>query len=138
MGSSRWLQLVMRWGGGLALVLGLAGICLSTEAAPHHVPPAVLNSVLSVCQAIFCVQFFARLLASRRTGQSGVYLKSTGGMIDAIVAFAIPFAFVAGGRSPDLWLVGIVWVLKPINAAPGLRQLNRVLVREARSLGSVA
>jgi len=138
MESSRWLRWIMRWGGGIAVAVGLAGICLTTEPEPRHLPLQLLNDVLWLCQAGLCGQFLIRLLASRRTGQIRAYLASTSGLVDAIAALAVPLAFAGGARAPDLWLVGIVWVLKPINAAPGLRQLNRVLVREARSLGSVA
>lgn len=122
----------------MALCVGLVAIALTTEPGTPHVPLAVLDVALWLCQGVFSIQFALRLVFAHRLGRSHAYLRSGQGVVDAIVAVAVPLAFALGAREPDVWLTGIVWVLKLLNAAPGLRQFNRVLVREARSLASVA
>ena len=127
-----------RWTGALALIVGLVCICLTTEPGPQRIPWPVLHFALWLCQAVFMIQFAVRMAYAIRAGAAIGYLGSAHGFVDGLAALAVPLALLAGGREPEVWLAGIVWVMKLINVAPGVHQLKRVIIREARSLASVA
>ncbi len=131
-----WLRRAVHWAGFLAIFVGLACISLTTEPTP--VAPAAVSRLLWLCQAVFVGQYAARVAIAVRARHHAAYLGSLHGIVDALAALAVPVAFVLGASEPGVWMAGIVWVLKLINIAPALRQLNRVIILEARSLGSVA
>jgi voltage-gated potassium channel len=59
------------------------------------------------------------------------------GLVDAAGSLAVPIALAAGLAPRTAWLLSVLWLLKVMPGIPGLRQLRRVLVQEARPLLSV-
>jgi voltage-gated potassium channel len=78
-----------------------------------------------------------RGIAALKAGQLKSYLLSPAGLIDLIAVFPVPLALACGGAPPRTWLLGSVWVLKLAHDSPGLAQLGRVFMIEAKALASV-
>jgi voltage-gated potassium channel len=87
--------------------------------------------------AVFVWELLAALIQSSRSGRLRSYVLSGQGFIDIIGAFGVPLALACGVSVPLASLAGVFWLLKPVPKIAGLRQLRRVLVREAGPLSSV-
>ena len=133
----RWRRRTGNWVRRIALAVGLLTVCLITEAELHRVTDGWLNIVLGVCLTVFAAEFALRLTDAYESHHARRYFRSAHGLADLVGAIAIPIGFVAGLRTPDVWLLGWLWILKLIPAASGLRQLRRVFIAERKPLGTV-
>ncbi|MBI3702037.1 MAG: ion transporter [Afipia sp.] len=87
--------------------------------------------------AIFIWELLAGVMRAVRAGRLPAYLFSVQGFIDILAACAFPLALACGVGLPLASLAGVFWLLKLVPMIAGLRQLRRVLVREAGPLASV-
>lgn len=112
-----------------------AMLVLTTESASNHHGWATWLLWFSV--AVFVLELLAGIV--RAAGSSGVstYLLSSQGLIDGVGACGIPVALACGAGLQSASLAGVFWLLKPVPQIPGVRQLRRVIVREAGPLSSV-
>lgn len=121
----------------LALALGIAALLVLTIEPVYARARIWIEAVLWCCLAVFVWEWVVRFAApSTGTGRLR-YLASAGGLIDAAAALAVPIALAFGVSPKSAWLFGAVWLLKLAPEMTGLRQLRRVLVREAGPLASV-
>jgi voltage-gated potassium channel len=121
----------------LALALGIAALAVLTIEPVYDRGRLWIEGILWFCQAVFVWEWVVRFAApSTGTGRLR-YLASAGGLIDAAAALAVPIALAFGVSPKSAWLFGAVWLLKLAPEMTGLRQLRRVLVREAGPLASV-
>jgi len=102
------------------------------EAAHHWV-----DAVLWACLAFFVFEWVVRLRHAFLAKRGWTYAISGRGLVDAVAAAAVPFAFILGASPKTAWLLGIFWMFKVVPGIPGLRQLRRVLVLESGPLLSV-
>ncbi|MEP7030877.1 MAG: cyclic nucleotide-gated ion channel [Pseudolabrys sp.] len=65
------------------------------------------------------------------------YFLSAAFVVDALVILPVPIALLAGVPDSTAWLLASLWLINLTAAAPGLSLLTRVVVTEARPLGSV-
>jgi len=138
MRPNRWRRRGGPWVTAGALTLGLVAVALNTDPAIRGLAPGGLSLLLWLCQAVFTAQFLLRLRqAFLAAGGIRAYLGSARGIVEAIGVLAVPLAFALGGREPDVWLAGAVWILRLAIASPGLRQLSRVLANEAGPMATV-
>ncbi|CCD92657.1 conserved membrane hypothetical protein [Bradyrhizobium sp. ORS 375] len=120
-----------------AVALGLSAMVLSTVTAAYEAAQRWIATLLWGCLAYFVIEWAVRVQQAARTQRVGAYLMSARGLVDTASAIAVPAALIAGLEPRAAWLLAVTWVLKVIPGVPGLRQLRRVLVVEARSLLSV-
>jgi voltage-gated potassium channel len=138
MGPNRWRRRGGRWVTASALTLGLIAVALNTDPAIRGLAPGGLSLLLWLCQAVFTAQFLLRLRkAFLSDGGARAYLGSPRGITDTIGVLAVPLAFALGAHEPEVWLAGVVWILKVAAASPGLRQLSRVLANEAGPMATI-
>jgi voltage-gated potassium channel len=96
-----------------------------------------LGICLWLCYCFFAFEWLSRLwIAARDEGARG-YIFSAAGIVDAAAVLPIPIALASGLPAPSAWLFAALWILKLAPDIPGLRQLRRVLVLEAKPLASV-
>lgn len=122
----------------LAVAAGLSTMLIPAMTANPEGQRWWTEIVLFVCVVFFCWEWLARLVHAARLGQATSYAVSPQGLIDAVGALAVPLAGLAGADHQTASLCAVAWLLKPIPNVPGLRQLRRVVVREASPLSSVA
>src|SRR4051794_30220618 len=121
----------------LAVALGMGAMVLLTMDAAYQAGSRWILGLLWGCLAFFVVEWAVRVQQAARTHRAAAYLTSGRGLLDTISAVAVPVALVAGAEPRTAWLLAVTWVVKVIPGVPGLRQLRRVLVVEARPLLSV-
>lgn len=119
-----------------AVAIGIAATLVLTtgSAANHHRWVAWL---LWFSIAVFVWELIAGLARAVTSGSVFAYVFSSQGLIDVLGACGIPFALVCGAELQSASLAGVFWLLKPVPQIPGVRQLRRVVVREAAPLASV-
>lgn len=122
----------------LAVAAGLSTMLIPAMTANPEGQRWWTEIVLFVCVVFFCWEWLVRLAHAGRLGQTASYALSAQGLIDAVGALAVPLAGLAGVDHETASLCAVVWLLKPMPNVPGLRQLRRVVVREAAPLSSVA
>jgi voltage-gated potassium channel len=119
----------------VAVGIGIAAmLALTTEGAGDL---KWIGWLLWFSIAVFVWELVAALVRAARDGRLLAYLFSGQGMIDVVAALGIPVALVSGAGLPLASLAGVFCLLKPVPRIPGLRQLRRVLTREAGPLSSV-
>jgi voltage-gated potassium channel len=121
----------------IALVSGIAAMALSTVSEVYDAAHHWIDAVLWACLAYFALEWAIRIRHAFRSDRGPTYLFSGRGLLDAAGALAVPFAMLVGVEPRTAWLFAVLWVVKVIPGAPGLRQLRRVLVQESGPLLSV-
>ena len=121
----------------LAVAAGLASLLIPTMTMDPGVQRVWIVIVLCLCVAFFCWEWMVRLVHAVRIGCLKSYSLSGQGLIDAVSALAVPLATILGVQPRSTSLLAVLWLLKPIPHIAGLRQLRRVIVREAAPLSSV-
>jgi voltage-gated potassium channel len=134
----RWRRRVGTWINRAALAVGLLCVALITDVDLHLASRGGLEVALGLCWCVFAAEFGLRVVDSSESHHARRYLRSAHGIADLIGVVAIPIGFLLGARSPDVWLLGALWVLKLTPASAGLRQLGHVFVAERRPLSTVA
>ncbi len=119
-----------------AVAVGVAAmLVLTTSSAVNH--HGWVTWLLWFSIAVFVWELIAGLIRAARNGGIFDYIFSSQGLIDVLGACGIPFALVCGAGLQSASLAGVFWLLKPVPQIPGVRQLRRVIVREAAPLASV-
>lgn len=131
-----------RFGASLAARFGILAVGLVAMTAltvPHLAQSSGgwLLGCLWGCLAYFAVEGAHRAIAAFQAGQLRRYLLSPTGFIDLIATYPVPIALLCGAPPPSAWLLGSFWVLKLAQDSPGLAQLGRVFIIEAKPLASV-
>ncbi|MGC2774423.1 MAG: ion transporter [Bradyrhizobium sp.] len=121
----------------VAVALGMAAMILLTVDAAYEVARRWIIALLWGCLAFFVFEWAVRVHHAARTRRPAAYLLSGRGLLDTASAVAVPAALLLGTEPRAAWLLAVTWVVKVIPGVPGLRQLRRVLVVEARPLTSV-
>lgn len=120
----------------IALGVGIvAMLILTTDAASYH--HRWVSWLLWFSVAVFVWELLAGLVRATHNGRLLAYLLSGQGFVDILGACGIPIALACGASLPLASLAGVFWLLKPVPQISGLRQLRRVLTREAGPLSSV-
>jgi voltage-gated potassium channel len=121
----------------LAVALGVASVLLITTDPADGTGHWLILIVFGAAVLFFVYEWIARLVAAWHDGRSAAYVASASGLVDLASALAVPAAIACGVEIKSASLFGILWLLKPARDIPGLRQLRRVLSREAGPLSSV-
>jgi voltage-gated potassium channel len=119
------------------LAVGLAAMTAYTVPDLAQSSRGFVVVCLWGCLAYFAVEGLLRAGAVYRAGTLRGYLLSPAGLIDLIAVYPVPIALLCGGAPPRAWLLGSFWVLKLAEDSPGLAQLGRVFMIEAKALASV-
>lgn len=120
-----------------AVGIGVASMILLTVDAAYEAAAHGIETVLWACLAFFAFEWLVRIDRTSRAGYALAYLRSARGLLDAACVVAVPLALLLGADQRSAWLLVVLWVVKVMAAVPGLQQLRRVMVLEARSLLSV-
>jgi voltage-gated potassium channel len=96
-----------------------------------------LTVCLWCCLAYFAIESAGRIRAAMRAGTPMRHLFSPSGLVDIFAVIPVPIALLCGGAPETAWLLASLWVLKLAQNSPGLVQLGRVFVLEAKPLASV-
>lgn len=120
-----------------AVAAGLATMMVPAMSADPDGHRWWIEIVLFACVLFFCWEWLVRLLHAVHAGGARSYLLSGQGMIDTVGALAMPAAVLTGAGFRTVSLFAVLWLLKPMPHVAGLRQLRRVVVREAAPLASV-
>lgn len=119
-----------------AVAIGIAAILiLTTDAAAYH--HRWVGWLLWFSISVFVWELLAGLVRAMRNGRLLAYVFSGQGLIDVLGACGVPIALACGPGLALASLAGVFWLLKPIPQIDGLRQLRRVLTRDAGPLSSV-
>jgi voltage-gated potassium channel len=132
-GLRHWLDRSTNW----ALGIGIAALLVLTMEPAYARARFAIEAVLWGCLALFIRQWLVRLAAGRSTADRLRSLASVDGVIDTLAAVPVPLALACGVAPKSAWLFGSLWLLKLVPQMTGLRQLRRVMVREAGPLASV-
>jgi voltage-gated potassium channel len=121
------------------LVLAVALVAMSAMTVPAFkgAVAAWLEACLWVCYAFFAYEWLSRLWDGFHAGSASRYIFSPQGIVDAVAVLPIPIALAYGLPASTAWLLAALWILKLAPDVPGLTQLRRVLVQEAKPLASV-
>jgi len=120
-----------------AVVIGIAAMILLTMDSAYEAAPRLIDGALWVCLAFFVIDWAVRVHHAARAHDAAGYLFSGRGLLDIACIVAVPVALLLGIEPRSAWLLAVLWALKVIPGVPGLHQLRRVLVVEARPLLSV-
>jgi voltage-gated potassium channel len=119
-----------------AVAAGIASMLILTAdtASYHH---RWVSWLLWFSVAVFVWEFLAGIVRAIRNGRLLAFMLSGQGLIDILGACGVPIALACGSGIALASLAGVFWLLKPVPQIDGLRQLRRVLTREAGPLSSV-
>jgi voltage-gated potassium channel len=120
-----------------AVVVGIAAMVLLTMDSAYEAAPRLIDGVLWACLAFLVVEWAVRVHQAVQMHDATGYLVSGRGLLDVACIVAVPIALLLGIEPRSAWLLAVLWVAKVIPGVPGLHQLRRVLVVEARPLLSV-
>jgi voltage-gated potassium channel len=120
----------------LVLAVGLAAMMALTVVGLDPRFHFWLVVVLWCCLGYFASKIVMQALQPD-AGTTSNYFLSAAFIIDALVVLPVPIALLAGFPDSTAWLLASLWLLNITAAAPGLSLLTRVVVTEARPLGSV-
>ncbi len=118
-----------------AVAVGVVAMLILTTDTADNLRWVVVLMWLSI--AVFVWELLARAVDAVREGRATSYLLSGQGAIDVLGACSVPLALACGVGMRSASLAGVFWLLKPVPRIPGVRQLQRVLTREAGPLSSV-
>ncbi|WP_316232437.1 cyclic nucleotide-gated ion channel [Bradyrhizobium sp. SZCCHNR1051] len=121
----------------VAVALGMSATVLLTMDPAYEAGRRWIIALLWGCLVFFVVEWAVRVQQAARAHRAAAYLMSGRGLLDTLSGLAVPVALVSGMEVRTAWLLAVIWVLKVTSGVPGLRQLRRVLVVEARPLLSV-
>jgi voltage-gated potassium channel len=119
------------------LVVGLATMTAYTVPDLQNAAGLWLVACLWCCLAYFAIDSAVRARTAIRAGAAKGYILSASGITDIVGVIAVPIALLCGLAPPTAWLFASLWVLKLAQNSPGLAQLGRVFVLEAKPLTSV-
>ncbi len=120
------------------LVLAVALVAMSAMTVPSFKGAAAwLGVCLWICYFFFAFEWLSRLWSAARSEGVNSYIFSAHGIVDAAAVLPIPIALAFGLPAATAWLFAGLWILKLAPDIPGLMQLRRVLVLEAKPLASV-
>ena len=119
-----------------AVAAGIASMLILTAdtASYHH---RWVSWLLWFSVAVFVWEFLAGIVRAIRNGRLLAFMLSGQGLIDILGACGVPIALACGSGIALASLAGVFWLLKPVPQIDGLRQLRKVLTREAGPLSSV-
>ncbi|MGC2082418.1 MAG: ion transporter [Bradyrhizobium sp.] len=120
-----------------AVVVGIVAMVLLTVDSAYEAAPHLISGTLWACLAFFVVEWAMRVHDAGRTHGMATYFFAGTGLIDTACIAAVPLALLLGVEPRSAWLLAVLWVMKVLPAVPGLHQLRRVMVVEARPLLSV-
>jgi voltage-gated potassium channel len=120
-----------------AVVAGITAMVLLTVDPAYEPAAGLIYAVLWICLAFFVFEWGVRVRHAQQANHARAYLASGRGLLDAACAAGVPLALLLGCDQRSAWLLAVLWVIKVIPGVPGLQQLRRVLVVEARPLLSV-
>ena len=118
-----------------AVAVGVIAMLIVTTDTADNLRWVVVLMWFSI--AVFIWELLARTVNAAREGRMPAYIFSGQGVIDILGACSVPLALVCGVGIRSASLAGVFWLLKPVPRIPGIRQLRRVLTREAGPLSSV-
>ncbi len=121
----------------VAVVAGIALVIILTVDPAYDAAYRWIYAALGACLAFFVFEWMVRLHQAFQARRALSYSFSGRGLADAAGALAVPLALALGANPRTAWLLGILWPLKVLPGARGLRQLRRVLVQESGPLLSV-
>lgn len=121
----------------LALAIGLGALVILTVDPSYGIRHWWVQGLLWLCLAYFGWEWVVRLRHASQNQEMASYLLSGRGLVDTAAALAVPVALGLGAQPRSAWLLGVLWLLKPVPEIPGLRQLRRVMAQEAGPLSSV-
>jgi voltage-gated potassium channel len=121
----------------VAVVAGVIMILMLTVKPAYEAAHHWVDATLWLCLAFFVFEWVVRLRHTYLSQRGWAYALSGRGLVDAVAALAVPLALILGVDPKSAWLLGILWIIKPVPGIPGLRQLRRVLVLESGPLLSV-
>jgi voltage-gated potassium channel len=119
------------------LVLGLSAMTAYTMPDLQASAGLFLTACLWCCLGYFAIDAGFRARTAIRAGNGKSHILSPSGFVDLISVIAVPIALLYGLPAPTAWLFASLWVLKLAQNSPGLAQIGRVFVLEARPLASV-
>jgi voltage-gated potassium channel len=120
-----------------AVVVGIVAMVLLTVDSAYAAAPRLIDGALWACLAFFVVEWAVRVHYAVQAHDVAAYVFSSRGLLDLACIVAVPVALLLGVEPQSAWLLAVLWVVKVIPGVPGLQQLRRVLVVEARPLLSV-
>ncbi len=121
----------------VALIVGIIALLVWTFEPAYTRGRFWIELALWLCLAVFVWEWGVRIYYSRAKRGITRYLASGGGIIDTASALAVPLALAVGIPAKSAWLFAAIWLLKVAPELSGLKQLQRVIVREAGPLASV-
>ena len=121
----------------VVLAVGLAAMTAFTIPDLPESADILLQGCLWCCLGYFAVEAADRARTALTAGSIRNYLFSPTGWVDLLSVVPVPVALIYGVAPPTAWLFGSLWILKLAQNSPGLAQLGRVFVLEARPLASV-
>ena len=119
------------------LALGLVAVTAYTVPELQRTAGGWLDACLWSCLGYFAIDSGARAHAAIKAGNGWAHIFSISALIDLLGVAAVPIALLLGVQAPTAWLLASFWVLKLAQDSPGLAQLARVFVVEAKALASV-
>ena len=120
-----------------AVVVGILAMILLTVDPAYQAAPRLIDGALWACLAFFVAEWAVRVHWAAQAHDVAAYVFSGRGLLDLACIVAVPVALLSGIEPRSAWLLAALWVGKVIPGVPGLQQLRRVLVVEARPLLSV-
>ena len=122
----------------LVLAVGLIAMTAFTVPELRNGDAGIwLTVCLWCCLAYFAIESATRILVAMRAGMPTRHLFLPSGLVDVFGVFPVPIALLCGAAPETAWLFASLWVLKLAQNSPGLAQLGRVFVLEAKPLASV-
>jgi voltage-gated potassium channel len=120
------------------LALAAALVALAALTVPSLQGAATwLSACLWACYLFFAGEWLFRLWTAAQGNDVAGYISSPRGLVDTLAVLPVPAALALGFPAPTAWLFAALWILKLAPDVPGLTQLRRVLVLEAKALASV-
>ena len=121
----------------LVIAIGLVAMTVFTVAERRNSAGIWLSMCLWCCWAYFLAESAFHFGAAIRGGTARRELVSLSGLLEFAGVLPVPIALACGVAPPTAWLLASLWVLKLAQDLPGIAQLGRVFVLEARALASV-
>lgn len=140
MAPKSWVSLV-RTARVVATLIALTLAAAATDPAITGTRRTLMEGAIWLFVAAMAVDYVATVVRRwRAQGRAaGIrYVTSLAGIVAAASVLALPAGLLLGVDDGELWLFASVWVFKLLLSAQRLNRLQRVLAREAGTLGAVA